>query len=291
MAQSPIRAERKKLGVMRISSKIFAALVCVGVLGPVATVSGIGPALAFDPEKVFEEKKPAPGKIIRFFLNAWKKGDNEDAIGALKYAADQGDHGAQWKLGQMYANGQGVQKSDAEAFYLYKQIADSYPNAQPGTADWTFTANAMVALGKYYLTGIPDAGIAADPYEARVMFTTAATYFGHSEAQFQLARLHLASADIEENVIANVSAGDRASGSIGNIESRMDQGGHRHGHRAEIRFPQAIYELIIKLILPYEVGIRDVSYRSIRILNGRSIGRISDSSQGEGRPLSNGIIL
>ena len=97
--------------------------------------------------------------------------------------------------------------------------------------------------------------------------------------------------DIEENVIANVSAGDRASGSIGNIESRMDQGGHRHGHRAEIRFPQAIYELIIKLILPYEVGIRDVSYRSIRILNGGSIGRISDSSQGEGRPLSNGIIL
>lgn len=184
---------------MQISRKIFAAFVCVGVLG--SAVTGGGPAYAFDPEKVFEEEKPSAGKIIRFFFKAWKKGDNEDAIGALKYAADQGDHGAQWKLGQMYASGQGVQKSDAEAFHLYKQIADGYANAQPGTADWAFTANAMVALGKYYLTGIPEAGIAVDPYEARVMFTTAATYFGHSEAQFQLARMHLDGADIDVNVI------------------------------------------------------------------------------------------
>lgn len=185
---------------MQISRQIFAAFVCVGVLGSAAVIGG-GPALAFDPEKVFEEKKPSPNKIIRFFFKAWKQGDNEDAIGALKYAAEQGDHGAQWKLGQMYASGQGVQKSDAEAFHLYKQIADSYPNAQPGTADWTFTANAMVALGRYYLTGIPEAGIPANPYEARVMFTTAATYFGHSEAQFQLARLHLEGADADVNVI------------------------------------------------------------------------------------------
>ena len=71
----------------------------------------------------------------------------------------------------------------------------------------------------------------------------------------------------------------------------MDHGGHRHGHRADIRFPQAIYELIIKLILPSKVGIGCIGNGSVRILDGRSIGRISDSSQGEGRPLSNGIIL
>jgi hypothetical protein len=49
----------------------------------------------------------------------------------------------------------------------------------------------MVALGRYYRDGVPEAGIAPDRSEAQVMFTTAATYFDHPDAQFELARMYL----------------------------------------------------------------------------------------------------
>ncbi|MEC9342436.1 MAG: tetratricopeptide repeat protein [Pseudomonadota bacterium] len=148
-------------------------------------------ASAFDPAKVFEGEKPSLKKVFKFFFTARKKGDKEEAVGALRYAAEQGSHAAQWKLGRMYQTGDGVEKNPAEAFEFFKQVADAYAEARPGTPDWQFTANAMVALGRYYRDGIPDAGIASDRLEAQVMFTTAATYFGHPDAQFELARMYL----------------------------------------------------------------------------------------------------
>ena len=52
-------------------------------------------------------------------------------------------------------------------------------------------ANALVALGRYYLTGIPNSKITADPERAREMFSYAASYFGNADAQYGLARLYL----------------------------------------------------------------------------------------------------
>lgn len=162
-------------------------IVCFGLLSPAAAL----PSHAFDPEKVFEGEKPTAKTIWKFFFSARKKGNSEEAVGALRYAAEQGSHAAQWKLGRMYQTGDGVKKDAAAAFNFFKQVADSYWEARPGTPDWQFTANAMVALGHYYKTGVPEAGIASNPAEAQVMFTTAATYFDHPDAQFELARMYL----------------------------------------------------------------------------------------------------
>jgi len=52
-------------------------------------------------------------------------------------------------------------------------------------------ANAFVALGRYYLNGIPNSKIKADPERAREMFSYAASYFGNADAQYDLARLYL----------------------------------------------------------------------------------------------------
>jgi hypothetical protein len=176
---------------MRISERIAIALVCFGVAASAAPQ----PAYAFDPTVAFEEKEPTSRSIFRFFFSARKAGQQEDAIGALRYAAEQGNHAAQWKLGRMYQTGDGVEKNPAEAFNFFKQVADSYTEAQPGTPDWNFTANAMVALGHYYRIGVPEIGVAPNPGEAQVLFTTAATYFGHPDAQFELARLYLEGED------------------------------------------------------------------------------------------------
>lgn len=182
---------------MRISDRIVRVLVAAALAGPVLA----GPALAFDPAKVFAEEKPSARSILRYFFDARKRGQEEEAVGALKYAADQGNHAAQWKLGRMYQTGDGVKKDPAAAFEMYKQVADGYAEARPGSPDWQFTADAMVALGRYYRMGVPEAGIAADEAEALTLFTTAATYFGHADAQYELARLYLDGGNTQGEII------------------------------------------------------------------------------------------
>lgn len=181
-AISPMASKR-----VFVSRKVAmaAALACV--------LAAISPqtALAFDPEKVFKEQKPSAGQLFKHYLEKKNKGEADEAYDVLKYAADQGNQTAQWKLGRMYELGDGVQQSPKEAFTFYKMIADRYGEAQPGKPEWRITGKAMVALGHYYVTGIPEAGVKPDLDEARVMFTTSAMYFRDVDAQFELGKLLL----------------------------------------------------------------------------------------------------
>jgi uncharacterized protein len=113
------------------------------------------------------------------------------SLTALQYAAEQGQPAAQWKLGRMYADGDGVPRDDLRAFNYFSEIANSHPDEAPGTPQARFVANAFVALGHYYLTGIPNSKIAADRARARDMFGYAATYFGDADAQYELGQFYL----------------------------------------------------------------------------------------------------
>jgi uncharacterized protein len=181
---------------MLTSRYLSISLICACILG-------FAPerAAAFDPSKAFEEKKPSSNKIFRFFFSARKNGNQEDAVGALKYAAEQGNQAAQWKLGRMYQIGDGVPKDPGSAYAFFTQIVENYGDAQPGTPEWQFTSNAMVALGQYHLAGIPEAEIPRDVGKAQVMFTTAATYFGNSDAQYELARMYLEGENTEVDIV------------------------------------------------------------------------------------------
>ena len=61
----------------------------------------------------------------------------------------------------------------------------------PAAPQATVVANAFVALGRYYSTGIANSKVKADPERAREMFSYAASYFGNAEAQYNLARMYL----------------------------------------------------------------------------------------------------
>ena len=91
----------------------------------------------------------------------------------------------------MYAEGDGVTQDDLKAFEYFRGIADSHAEDNPDTPQSRFVANAFVALGHYYLDGIPKTAIKRDPDRAREMFAYAASYFRDSEAQYYLARLYL----------------------------------------------------------------------------------------------------
>lgn len=138
-----------------------------------------------------------PGKprtveeIVRFGAQALRSGETEKGIDSLRYAADQGHAGAQWKLGRMYAEGEGVERDDIKAFEYFSQIANMHADDNPATPEARFASDAFVALGAYYLVGIPHSKIRRDPARARDMFAYAASYFGDPDAQYHLARLYI----------------------------------------------------------------------------------------------------
>jgi uncharacterized protein len=122
---------------------------------------------------------------------ALRAGDTKAGLTALEYAAANGHPAAAWKLGRMYADGDGVARSDLRAFEYFRGIADSYADETPVTAQARFVASAFVALGTYYLAGIPSSPIKADAERAREMYAYAASYFGDPDAQYRLGRMYL----------------------------------------------------------------------------------------------------
>jgi uncharacterized protein len=118
----------------------------------------------------------------------------DTSLTSLQYAAEGGHPVAQWKLGRMYASGDGVTQDDLRAFEYFSRIANAHAEDSPSAPQAAIVANAFVALGRYYLNGIPNSKIKSDPDRAREMFSYAASYFGNADAQYDLARLYLKSA-------------------------------------------------------------------------------------------------
>jgi TPR repeat protein len=117
------------------------------------------------------------------------------SLNSLQYAAEGGHPVAQWKLGRMYANGDGVIQDDMRAFEYFSRIANAHAEDSPSAPQAAIVANAFVALGRYYLSGIPNSKIKVDTERAREMFSYAASYFGNADAQYDLARLYLKTPD------------------------------------------------------------------------------------------------
>src|SRR6185436_700145 len=107
----------------------------------------------------------------------------ETSLNSLQYAAEGGHPVAQWKLGRMYADGDGVIQDDLRAFEYFSRSANAHAEDSPSAPQATIVANAFVALGRYYLNGIPNSKIKPDSDRAREMFSYAASYFGNADAQ------------------------------------------------------------------------------------------------------------
>jgi TPR repeat protein len=129
-----------------------------------------------------------PGAAVPTAANA-----ASSTVVALEYAADGGHPVAQWKLGRMYADGDGVVQNDLRAFEYFSKIANQHAEDNPSAPQAGIVANAFVALGRYYLSGIPNSKVKSDPERAREMFSYAASYFGNADAQYDLARLYFKS--------------------------------------------------------------------------------------------------
>ncbi|MGA7717600.1 MAG: tetratricopeptide repeat protein [Bradyrhizobium sp.] len=176
---------------MRTSRRIIFALILGAT--PVATAG-----FAFDGAPVNQDSTVPVISAQPGTTGAAKKAAasalDTSSFTSLQYAAESGHPIAQFKLGRMYADGDGVAQDDQRAFEYFSRIANAHAEDSPSAPQATIVANAFVALGRYYLSGIPNSKIKADPDRAREMFSYAASYFGNADAQYDLARLYLKSA-------------------------------------------------------------------------------------------------
>ena len=166
------------------------------LLGVLALLT-VAPAHALDGEsyapadkarlQIFKNTQQA----LRLGMDGYRAGDVKSSVEAFKYAAANGNPLARWKLGKMYADGDGVPQDDSKAFDYFSQIVQNYDEDDDNRRDMSVVSNAFVELGVYSLNGIANSAIKADPERALEMFQYAALTFSDADAQYNLARMYL----------------------------------------------------------------------------------------------------
>ena len=180
---------------MPIVRRVAFALLAGLLLDPVA------PVAAFDGSDAPPDERPAlplfknPSQAFRQGMDGYRSGNFKTSVEAFEYAAANGNPLARWKLGRMYAVGDGVPQDDDKAFRYFSQIVGNYDEDDGDRRDLSVVSSAFVAVGVYSLNGLPKSGVKPDPERALEMFQYAALNFGNADAQYNLARLYLDGAD------------------------------------------------------------------------------------------------
>lgn len=120
-------------------------------------------------------------------LRALDSGRHAQAVQLLRPLAESGNALAQYRLGTMFYNGQGVPEDEKQAIHWWKQAAaQGY-------------VEAMFQLGSAYLFGSQTAKFVPDPDREAATWYFQAASAGHAEAQYHLGLLFLAGKGVIEN--------------------------------------------------------------------------------------------
>ena len=140
-----------------------------------------------------------PRAALRAGLESYHAGDPGASVEALRYAAEGGETLAQWKLGNMYARGDGVARDETKAYDYFSRLVEHFSTTEPDPNERPLAANAFVAVGAYLRNGLSSAKIAPDSERAFELFRYAATYFGDADAQYNLGRMYLDGAGVRRD--------------------------------------------------------------------------------------------
>ncbi len=191
---------------MGLAELVRTGLVCsvaAGALGATLPAAhALDQSIIGSPDEVPAGKRD-PFATFQFGFSAYHSGKKEQAVEAYRYAAENGQVGARWKLARMYAEGDGVAQNDYQAFRFYREIISQ--DVEPGSRDENYVADALVALAGYVRAGIPGTPVQADPNAAQDYLRTAAN-FGYPTAQFELGKMFLKG---EGGVKANIQQAGR----------------------------------------------------------------------------------
>jgi uncharacterized protein len=125
-------------------------------------------------------------------MGSWRGGFVEQAIPALRYAADHDVFLAQYYLARIFADSSTPYTDHAAAYQLYKKIALDHANVDPDDDQRAaFVARSLTALAGYVRTGLPQIGVRPDTARAVEYLRHAAQFFNDEEAQYDLAKIFL----------------------------------------------------------------------------------------------------
>src|SRR5215475_15700162 len=132
---------------MRTSERIIAAWM-------LGTALVAAPAFAFDGAPVNQRDTAIPVVAgqppVTVSKNPATAGQQlPETVKTLEYAAEvDNSPWAQWKLGRLYAAGDGVARNDLRAFDYFSRIAKDHASDGPGSPQSALVANAFVALDR-----------------------------------------------------------------------------------------------------------------------------------------------
>lgn len=172
-------------------------LVCA-VFAPTAVFALDGSPTPSDAPISERGRFASPQQAFRRGVEAYRSGDVEQSVPALKYAAEAGHPLAQWKLAKMYADGDGVPHDDYKAYQYYSRVVENFDEDAIADRDRSVVSNAFVACGVYAMKGIAQK-LRPDPQRAFDLFRFAATNFGDANAQYHLARMLLDGVGVGKN--------------------------------------------------------------------------------------------
>jgi uncharacterized protein len=152
------------------------------------TLQAINPAA---PSKMRGRSYRNASDALRQGIENYQAGEKSKAADALEFAADEGNIAARWKLGKMYADGDGVIHDDYKAYKHFLKVADENADVSPSSQFAPAVAKAFVALGTYYRDGIKNTNVKPNFTRAHELFHYAAAYFADADGQYHLGRLYL----------------------------------------------------------------------------------------------------
>ena len=167
-----LRSGRRSLSLL-----ILARRRCAGVRRQGFDDSGVKP-------------QSSPWAVFQFGFSAYKSGHKDQAVEAYRYAAENGQIGATWKLARMYAEGDGVARDDYEAFKFFNEIAEQ--DVEPGSPEESYVSDALVALGGYLKQRHSrQPGRGRTRSRRRNIYMRAAANYRNPDAQFEMGKMFL----------------------------------------------------------------------------------------------------
>ncbi len=168
------------------------AIAFAGIVAPTAPVYASSDLTAL-------AENMTPEDAFRIGALAYRAGDTNEAVPALEFAARLGHPLALWRLGKMYAEGDGVERDDLKAFQYFQQLADNHADDNPLRPASRMVADAFMAIANYYTTGIPNTAVGRNIGYAADLVRHAATYFGDTSAQYQMAMMYIRGEGVEQS--------------------------------------------------------------------------------------------
>ena len=159
--------------------------------------SGGAPSYAFDgPDKSAQSNQTLdmfkdPHQALQAALESYRAGNPASSVEALKYAAAGGEPLARWKLGKMYADGDGVPRDDYKAYQYFQQIVDNYDEDDSELAGKVGGRQRLRGCRRVRAEGHCRFAPAGGPGTGHADVPLCGDNFSDSNAQYNLARLYM----------------------------------------------------------------------------------------------------